>query len=414
KTVLLDHDQTQIACESDENPRSIAVQENLAYVIYTSGSTGKPKGVAIRHHSAVAFVSWAQTVFSKEELQCALASTSLCFDLSIFEIFVPLSCGGRVIVTRNALDLTQPGAADGVTLINTVPSAMKELLRTNAIPTTVQTVNLAGEALQSSLVKQLYQLPHIERVFNLYGPSEDTTYSTYAQVRPEQADGSVPIGRPIGNTQVYVLDGQMTLAPAGAVGELYIGGDGLARGYLNSPGLTAERFLPDPFSGKCGARLYSTGDLVRYRVDGDLEFIGRRDHQLKIRGFRIELGEIEAALRNYEGVLDSLVIAREDASGNQSLFGYVVQADGASLHGTDLRSRLRQILPEYMVPSSVQVLTSWPLTANGKLNRKALPNPEMSVSEFSFVAPQSELEKSICTLWKDLLHIEKVGIFDNF
>ena len=414
KTVLLDHDQTQIACESDENPRSIAVQENLAYVIYTSGSTGKPKGVAIRHHSAVAFVSWAQTVFSKEELQCALASTSLCFDLSIFEIFVPLSCGGRVIVTRNALDLTQPGAADGVTLINTVPSAMKELLRTNAIPTTVQTVNLAGEALQSSLVKQLYQLPHIERVFNLYGPSEDTTYSTYAQVRPEQADGSVPIGRPIANTQVYVLDGQMRLAPAGAVGELYIGGDGLARGYLNSPGLTAERFLPDPFSGKCGARLYSTGDLVRYRVDGDLEFIGRRDHQLKIRGFRIELGEIEAALRNYEGVLDSLVIAREDASGNQSLFGYVVQADGASLHGTDLRSRLRQILPEYMVPSSVQVLTSWPLTANGKLNRKALPNPEMSVSEFSFVAPQSELEKSICTLWKDLLHIEKVGIFDNF
>lgn len=412
--VLLDDEWSKITCESHENPRANTVQEGLAYVIYTSGSTGKPKGVAIRHRSAVALIEWAHTVFSRDELEGVLASTSLCFDLSIFEIFVPLTCGGRVIVTRDALELVQPGTADGVTLVNTVPSAIKELLRTNAIPTTVRTVNLAGEALQSSLVKQLYQLSHIERVFNLYGPTEDTTYSTYAQIRGDGPEGGVTIGSPIANTQVYILADDMTLAPVGAVGELFIGGDGLARGYLNRPDLTAERFVPDSFSGKYGARLYSTGDLVRYGREGDLEFLGRRDHQVKIRGFRIELGEIETALRNYEGVLDSQVIAREDASGTQSLLGYVVQAAGVTLDAVEVRSRLRQSLPEYMVPSAVQVLTSWPLTANGKLNRKALPSPEISGLEAAFVAPQSELEKSISALWKELLRIEKVGIFDNF
>jgi acyl carrier protein len=231
-------------------------------------------------------------------------------------------------------------------------------------------------------------------------------------IRNDCADWGVSIGRQITNTQLYVLDGEMGLAPIGVVGELYIGGDGLSRGYLNRPELTAERFVPNPFSAAAGARLYYTGDLVRYRADGQLEFLGRRDHQVKIRGFRIELGEIEAALNRYEGVEDSLVMARADASGSQTLVGYVVA--GATADGAEIRRGLRQNLPEYMVPSIVMVLPAWPLNANGKVDRKALPNPEAADRESAFVAPQSEMEKSIATLWQELLHLEKVGIFDNF
>jgi amino acid adenylation domain-containing protein len=411
--VLLDDEWPQISGESRENPRVQMDQENLAYVIYTSGSTGRPKGVAICHRSAVAFHSWAQEVFSGEELKGVLASTSICFDLSVFEIFVPLSCGGKIILVENALELAGLSANSGVTLVNTVPSAITELLRTNAIPETVRTVNLAGEALQGSLVKQIYQQSNVELVRNLYGPTEDTTYSTYARMRKDEADGNVTIGSPIANTRAYVLGDELGLAPVGVVGELYLGGDGLARGYLNRPELTAERFVPDPFNAKVGGRLYSTGDLVRYRVDGQLEFLGRRDHQVKIRGFRIELGEIEAALKNHAGVEDSLVMAREDASGNQSLVGYVVRSVEA-VDGAELRRSLRQTLPEYMVPSSIAVLPSWPLTANGKLNRKALPDSGIADRESVFIAPQSETERSIAALWQDLLHVEKVGIFDNF
>jgi amino acid adenylation domain-containing protein len=414
QAVLLDDEWPQISGESHENPKVQIEQENLAYVIYTSGSTGRPKGVAICHRSAIAFLTWAQEVFSGEELKGVLASTSICFDLSVFEIFVPLSCGGKIILVENALELAGLSAENGVTLVNTVPSAITELLRANAIPETVRTVNLAGEALQGNLVKQIYQQSNVELVRNLYGPTEDTTYSTYARMRKDEADGNVTIGSPISNTQAYVLDDEMGLAPVGVVGELYLGGDGLARGYLNRPELTAERFIPDPFGAAAGGRLYSTGDLVRHRADGQLEFLGRRDHQVKIRGFRIELGEIETALKNHSGVEDSLVMAREDASGNQSLLGYVVRAAGSTVEAAELRRSLRQSLPEYMVPSAIMVLPSWPLTANGKLDRKALPNSGMTERENTFVAPQSETERSIAALWQDLLHVEKVGIFDNF
>ncbi len=414
KTVLLDDGWQQTTGEGRENPNIKLEQQNLAYVIYTSGSTGRPKGVAITHHSAVVFLHWAHEVFSRDELQGVLASTSICFDLSVFEIFAPLTCGGKVVLVNNALDLAALSAKDGVTLVNTVPSAARELMHVNAVPATVRTVNLAGEALQGDLVRQIYQQPNIEHVFNLYGPSEDTTYSTYALIPRDCADGGVSIGRPIANTQVYILDDAMGLAAIGVVGELYIGGDGLARGYLNRPELTAERFVPDPFSGRAGARLYSTGDLVRYRADGQLEFLGRRDHQVKIRGFRIELGEIEAALKVCQGIEDSLVMAREDASGNQSLVGYVVSSAGVTVDATELRRKLRESLPEYMVPASIMVLPSWPLNANGKVDRKALPIPGMGDRESAFVAPQSETEKSIATLWQQLLHLDKVGLFDNF
>jgi amino acid adenylation domain-containing protein len=322
RTVLVDDG--GLARGASPAPRAAAgeaTSESLAYLIYTSGSTGKPKGVAIAHRSAVAFVAWARTAFTDAELSAVLVSTSLCFDLSIFEIFVPLSLGGSIVVVENVLQAAEAAEAHPVSLINTVPSAIAELLRAGAVPTSVRTVNLAGEPLPTALVNELSALPHIERVNDLYGPSEDTTYSTWSTRRP---DAPPTIGRPIANTWAYVLDAHGQLAPLGVPGELYLGGEGLARGYLNRPELTTERFLRDPFRREPGARVYRTGDKVRWRADGMLEFFGRIDHQVKIRGYRIELGEIEATLARHPAVRDCAIVAHEDAGGDKRLVAYVV------------------------------------------------------------------------------------------
>ncbi|MEP0746908.1 non-ribosomal peptide synthetase [Coleofasciculus sp. FACHB-501] len=348
KVVCLDTDWQLVAQQNSENQaQETTTADNLAYIIYTSGSTGKPKGVAIAHHNTVALIDWAKTVFTPADMAGVLASTSICFDLSIFELFVPLSCGGTVILAENALYLPILPAAERVTLINTVPSAIASLLRDNAIPATVRTVNLAGEPLPNNLVQQLYQLNHIQQVFNLYGPSEDTTYSTYALIE-RGSQGTPPIGRPIANTQVYVLDNSLQPVPIGVAGELYLGGAGLARGYLNRPELTAEKFIANPFNqnltpqppslrgkGEPDApallgdglgerlRLYKTGDLVRYLPDGNLEFLGRIDHQVKIRGFRIELGEIEAVLAKHPAIEQTVVLAQEDDLNTHRLVAYL-------------------------------------------------------------------------------------------
>lgn len=315
--VQLDREWPEIARNSTQDLNRVTTPENLAYVIYTSGSTGKPKGVAICHRSAVAFLHWVHEVFSRNDLAGVLASTSICFDLSVFEIFAPLSCGGSAIVVKNALALAELSetAAQQVKLLNTVPSAMRELARMKAVPASVRVVNLAGETLPGSLVHEIYEVSEVKHVFNLYGPSEDTTYSTYAHIPRTHNAANVPVGKPITNTQVYVLDERMEPLAIGAPGELFIGGAGLARGYLGHPALTAERFVPDPFSKRAGARLYRTGDWVRWRADGTLDFVGRIDHQVKIRGYRIEMGEIEAALCHLEKVEQAIVLAREDEPG---------------------------------------------------------------------------------------------------
>src|SRR6185369_5109713 len=261
---------------------------SLAYIIYTSGSTGRPKGVSIQHRSAVALVRWALGVFPPEDLRGVLAATSVCFDLSIFEIFVPLAGGGRVILAPGILELPQLAARGEVTLINAVPSPMAELVR-GPLSAGLRTVNLAGEALKPELVERIYAHPQVERVVNLYGPSEDTTYSTWTTV-PRGA--AVTIGRPIAGTRAWVLGRSGETLPVGVPGELCLGGAGLARGYLGRPELTAEKLVPDPFGG-LGERLYRTGDRARLRADGEIEFLGRFDGQVKIRGFRIEIGEIE-------------------------------------------------------------------------------------------------------------------------
>ena len=319
--IALDEEWERIAQESGANPSVLTTPDNLAYVIYTSGSTGKPKGVAIEHGSAVALLHWAGDIFSPQLLNGVLASTSLCFDLSIFELFVPLSFGGRIVLVENALELANLGGNAGVSLLNTVPSVAAELVRSNVIPESVKAVNLAGEALGRGLVEQLYQ--ELEAVYNLYGPTEDTTYSTWALIARDEKRAPA-IGRPIAGTQVYVLDGYGEPVPIGVPGELYLGGEGLARGYLQRPELTAERFVANPFSNTPGARMYRTGDLVRYRGAGELEYLGRLDQQVKLRGFRIELGEVETALLSHAMVSQCAVTVREDDGCEKRLVGYVV------------------------------------------------------------------------------------------
>jgi amino acid adenylation domain-containing protein len=321
RVVYLDKDREEIAQQPQENLANRATVENLAYIIYTSGSTGNSKGVAIEHHSTIALVVWAKRIFNSEDLAGVLAATSICFDLSVFELFVPLSWGGKVILIQNALSLPTLSTATKVTLINTVPSVLSELLQLQELLTSVRTINLAGEPLQSKLVQKIYQQDAVRQVFNLYGPSEDTTYSTYALVKKQ--DKAITIGCPIDNTQVYILDSHLQPVPIGVSGELHIGGDGLARGYLNRPELTAEKFIPNPFSDEPGSRLYKTGDLARYLPDGNIEFLGRIDHQVKIRGFRIELGEVETALSQHSNVREAIVTVREDVPGDKRLVAYI-------------------------------------------------------------------------------------------
>ncbi|HKU73748.1 MAG TPA: amino acid adenylation domain-containing protein, partial [Pyrinomonadaceae bacterium] len=405
--VCLDRDWSRVAQESSENIRNEQEPDTLAYVIYTSGSTGRPKGVAIQHSSAVALLAWANDVFTPEEFQGVLASTSICFDLSIFELFAPLSSGGRVIVVADALRLPALKSAAAVTLLNTVPSAAAELLRSGGLPQTIETVNLAGEPLSTSLVRQLYDFG-IKRVFDLYGPTEDTTYSTFAL---RAGTGQATIGRPVSNTKTYVLDKNLQPVPVGVPGELYLGGQGLARGYLNRAELTATRFISNPFNG---GRVYKTGDLVRYLEDGRLEYLGRTDHQIKLRGFRIELGEVEAVLRQHPQISENVVLVREDEPGERQLVAYLVAE--TQIPVADLRAFLRHKLPDYMVPSAFVRLDALPLTANGKVDRKALPQPDdtSSRARSNYVAPRAELERNLVKIWQQLLRVETVGVEDNF
>ncbi|HEX8557985.1 MAG TPA: amino acid adenylation domain-containing protein, partial [Pyrinomonadaceae bacterium] len=415
--VCLDSDARELAREGADNPAAAGADSNLAYVIYTSGSTGRPKGVAIEHRSAVTLVRWAAEEFGAAALGRVLASTSICFDLSVFEIFAPLSCGGCVVLAAgSALDLLAgDGLAgtpfEGVTLVNTVPSAMTELARAGRVPASARVVNLAGEPLKRALADAVYASGPVERLYNLYGPSEDTTYSTVSLVG-RGAAAEPTIGVPVANTRAYVLDAAMLPAPAGVPGELYLGGAGLARGYLGRPALTAERFVPDPFSPAPGGRLYKTGDLCRRRRDGELEFLGRADNQIKLRGFRIELGEIEAALAAFPGVRAAAAVVREDESGHKHLTGYVA-ADGEP-RADELRAHLQTRLPSYMVPAALVWLDELPLSPNGKIDRKALPAPARAADAGRSAAPSTRAERLLASVWEEVLKVEGVGVGDNF
>ncbi len=389
---------------------------DLAYVIYTSGSTGRPKGVAIAHKSVVAFVAWAGATYSSDELAGVIAATSVCFDLSVFEIFVPLLTGGAVILVENALAVTAIHSALPATLINTVPSAISALLRMGGIPASVRTINLAGEPLQQRTVDELYEIPTVRRVYDLYGPSEDTTYSTFML---RQAGGRPSIGLPIANSQAYVLDSERELVPIGVPGELYLGGAGLALGYLNRPDLTAERFVPNPLAEELerapGDRIYRTGDRVRWTRDGLLEYLGRLDFQVKLRGFRIELGEIETVLRLQPGVGAAVAVVRQDGAAEPRLVAYVAPILNATCpSAAALKGALGTRLPDYMVPMEIVELASIPMTPNGKVDRKALPEPATTASTREFVAPVTAAEIVVATAFAELLRVERVGTSDDF
>jgi len=410
--LLVAADDQSLAGYPSECPRSRAAADNLAYVIYTSGSTGLPKGVAITHRNVAALIAWTRQVYSQDDLQGVLASTSVCFDLSVWELFVSLACGGFIVLARNALQLPELPARDQVRLVNTVPSAIAALQRAGQIPPSVRIVNLAGEPLKQAVVEALYQHPGIEHVFDLYGPSEDTTYSTWTR---REAGGKANIGRPLHNTRGYLLDAQLQPVPDGVAAELYLAGAGITRGYLMRPGLTAERFVPNPH-GVAGERMYRSGDLARYQPGALLEYAGRIDHQVKIRGFRVELGEIEARLLAQPGMREAAVVAVDGASGQQ-LVAYLVPAEAPpqlDRWREQLRQALKAQLPEYMVPAYLIALPRLPLTPNGKLDRKALPAPDATQMQKAYEAPGNALEQTLAGIWEQVLGLQQVGVGDNF
>ncbi|GLH20901.1 non-ribosomal peptide synthetase [Pseudomonas atacamensis] len=413
--VLVEAGGEAFASQAPDNLPARADSANLAYVIYTSGSTGKPKGVAIAHRNVQALIHWSAEVYSKDDLQGVLASTSVCFDLSVWEIFVTLARGGSMVMARNALELADLPERDQVRLINTVPSAIAALQRIGQIPPGVRIINLAGEPLKQALVDTLYRETSVAHVYDLYGPSEDTTYSTWTR---RELGGQANIGRPLCNTTAYLLDEQLQAAPVGIAAELYLAGEGITRGYLLRPGLTAERFVPNPLASN-GERMYRTGDLTRFMEDGRIEYVGRIDHQVKVRGFRIELGEIEARLLAQASVREGVVLA-VDGVGGQQLVAYVVPADAdqspaqLDVLSAELQAALKAHLPDYMVPAQWLFLEQLPLTPNGKLDRKALPAPDASQAQRDYVAPSTPLEQQLAEVWQDILKIEQVGVTDNF
>ncbi|MEV0534811.1 amino acid adenylation domain-containing protein [Kitasatospora sp. NPDC050463] len=387
----------------------------LAYVLYTSGSTGRPKGVAVTQRGVNAMLRWAARTYGPADVAGVLFGTSVCFDISVYEVFFPLAVGGTVVVAENVLALPELPARDEVTLVNTVPSAMAALLRADGppggrgLPGGVRVVNLAGEALPRRLADQVYGEPQVERLYNLYGPTEDTVYSTWSLVR-RGGSGEPLIGSPLPGTTGHVLDERRTAVPDGGIGELYLSGEGLARGYHGRPDLTEERFLTVD-----GERCYRTGDLVRRLPGGELEYHGRADHQVKVRGFRVELGEIEAVLATHPSVETAAAVVQHDEAGAY-LAAFVQPGPGAAEpSAAELRAHCAAALPGYMVPLAVGVLDRLPLTPNGKTDRRALPPVARSRGgEELFVAPRTRVETGIAELWQQLLGVPQVGVHDVF
>ncbi len=426
QVICLDDDWDMIAQQSEENPSSGATPDNLAYVIYTSGSTGNPKGVLVPHRG-LCNVAAAQTrVFGTHPGDGVLQFTSPSFDASIFDISMAFGVGARLCLDTAQALLPGPSLVkllreQEIAIVTLTPSALAAV-PDDELPA-LRTISVAGEACPAELVERW--APG-RRFFNLYGPTEATIWATMAAC--DDGSRKPPIGSPIANTQIYLLDQELQPVPIGVPGELHIGGVGVARGYLNRPALTAQKFIPDPFSAEPGTRLYRTGDLARYLPDGKIEFLGRIDHQIKLRGFRIELSEIEAVLHQHPGVREALVLAREDEPAQKRLVAYIIPAtaqhDAQSDAGrsetqsttSELRAFLKERLPDYMVPAAFVLLDAFPLTPNGKVDRQALLAPDMARPELAvaYAPPRTEIERVIAAVWQSVLQTDKVGVHDNF
>jgi amino acid adenylation domain-containing protein len=424
--ICLDSEWASIALGRDENLVVRATADNIAYVTYTSGSTGKPKGIAMRQRPLLNLIDWMNRHAQLPEGARTLQFASLNFDVSFQDIFSTLSSGGTLVIISEArrqdiFGLSKVLADQEVQRLFIPPVALQQLaegFRAHELQLSLRNVIVAGEQLQvTPAIREMFAHLGGASLHNEYGPSETHVVTAFTLTgAPETWPQRPCIGRPLPNVQIYLLDHHLNPTPVGVPGELYIGGVCLARGYINRPDLTAERFVPHPFSSEPGARLYRTGDLARYLPDGRIEFLGRLDHQLKIRGFRVEPGEIEAVLGQRPDVLEALVLAREFAPGDVRLVAYVVPQVGAQLAAGAVRAQLREEMPEYMVPSALVVLDAMPLTPNGKVDRRALPLPNQERPELEqpFVAPRSPLEEVLTKTWADVLGLENIGVHDNF
>ena len=415
--VCLDTDWHQIANHCEKNLINDVISNNLAYTIYTSGSTGLPKGVQILHSAVVNFLCSMRQQPGMTADDVLVGVTTFTFDIAALEIFLPIIVGARLVMAKREVTVDGKQLLDllvnsGATVMQATPATWRLLLEAGWQNSHQIKIFCGGEALPRKLANQL--LARSTSLWNLYGPTETTIWSLISQV--ESQSGLISIGHCIANTEVYILDRHLQPVPVGVPGELHIGGAGLARGYLNRPELTQDKFIPNPFSHKEGARLYKTGDLARYLSDGSIEYLGRIDFLVKVRGFRIELGEIEAVLSQDPGVLQTVVIAREDVPGDRRLVAYVVPNQELAPTTTDLRRVLKEKLPDYMVPSAFVMLSALPLTPNGKVDRRALPAPQGLRPEMSanYEMPQTEAEVLIAAIWQEILQLEKVGINDNF
>ena len=410
--------------ESRDNPRSEVGPANLAYVIYTSGSTGTPKGVMVPHAAIANRLLWMQAAFPLTVEDTVLQKTPFSFDASVWEFFAPLFAGARLLVARPGGHqdngyLVRAVAEHGVTILQLVPSMYRVLLETEGVRAcngSLRRVFCGGETLPFALQERSFALLDAE-LHNLYGPTETAIDAASWKCRPGLLGVNVPIGRPIGNTQIYLLSEDMKPVPTGVAGEVYIGGVGVARGYLRRADLTAERFVPNPFGAEPGARFYKTGDLARHHPSGAVEFLGRIDDQVKLRGFRIELGEIEAVLRLHPALREAVVVAREETPGETRLVAYVVAGSESAPTVNELRDFLHEKLPDYMVPTSFVVLEALPMMPNGKVNRRGLPSPAEAGSKLDKIIalPRDNLEGQLVRIWKEVLGTkEHLGVTDNF
>lgn len=418
KTICLDPEWKVLAGQSEDSISTEVEPENLAYVIYTSGSTGKPKGVQLEHRSVVNFLCSMQREPGFAADDVLVAVTTLSFDIAGLEMYLPLLAGGKVVIapreaTYDGRLLSELIEKSKATVVQATPATWRLLFESGWRGNRKLKVLVGGEALPAELAHEL--AGRCGPVWNMYGPTETTIWSSVYRVQGDEGR-ILPIGRPIANTTFYILDDERQPVAIGKEGELYIGGEGLARGYFERPELTAEKFVADPFSVQPQARMYRTGDLARFREDGNVEYLGRLDHQVKIRGFRIELGEIEAVIDQHPEVLRSVVVAREEASGDKRLIAYVVSGTESTVTSSELREHARRQLPDYMIPAAIVQLATLPLTPNGKVDRKALPAPKATdfASDVNYVAPRDPVELKLATLWEETLGIQPIGVKTSF
>ena len=424
KQVDLQGDRQQIEEQSKRRVSSGVSGDNLAYVIYTSGSTGKPKGVMIEHRGVVNYLSWASDAYRVEAGGGSLVHTSIGFDLTVTSLYCPLVVGQRVelISEREGIEGLRRALSAGrdYSLVKITPSHLQmlgQMMSEEEVESSSRVMVIGGEALRAESLRKWRSGEAVRRLINEYGPTETVVGCCVYEVKQEDGyEGEVLIGRPIANTQIYILGEGMSVKGVGEAGEIYIGGEGVGRGYKGRADLTGERFVPDPHGKRAGGRLYKTGDQGRWLPTGDIEYLGRVDRQVKVRGYRVELGEIEAEMSRCKGVREAVAVLRQEQGGEKRLVGYVVWEKGERGSVSEVRKEMRERVPEYMAPAVIVELEVMPLTTNGKVDRHALPAPERVKRqvEKAYLAPRNPAEETLAAIWAEVLSIEQVGINDSF